>query len=102
MWRSEPGVNWRPHRVGGRAWAAPRRLRTVLGLLSLLLVGGCLPFRLSPEPTPVPWSDPLVGVSFRIGEIVRVYQLHVPASYDHVTPMPLVLVLHGGEGDGQV
>jgi polyhydroxybutyrate depolymerase len=31
----------------------------------------------------------------------RVYQLHLPPSYDGQTPLPLVVVLHGGGGSGK-
>jgi polyhydroxybutyrate depolymerase len=31
----------------------------------------------------------------------RVYQLHLPPNYDGKTPLPLVIVLHGGGGSGK-
>jgi len=33
--------------------------------------------------------------------VERTYQLHVPASYDDVSPVPLVIMLHGRSGSGE-
>ena len=40
-------------------------------------------------------------LSISVGGIERIYLLHLPFSYDHKRQLPLVIVLHGGGGNGE-
>ena len=37
----------------------------------------------------------------RVGELDRRYTVHAPLGYDRTTPMPVVIMLHGGGGTGK-
>ncbi len=39
--------------------------------------------------------------TIQVGDVQRTYYLHVPSSYDGTKPVPLVLVFHGGGGNGK-
>jgi len=83
----------------------PRAIVACLGMLILLT--GCSRGVLLPVPgqtvTPGQEADPTATevegtVSLAGGD--RSYRLHIPAGYDPAVPVPLVVALHGGGGNG--
>lgn len=72
----------------------PRRWTCLLCLLQLFMV---LPVR-SDEVT-LKWGDDTFSLVHARQK--RTYQVHVPPSYDPQRPTPVVLVLHGGGGNGR-
>jgi polyhydroxybutyrate depolymerase len=41
------------------------------------------------------------SLTLKVGELERRYLVHVPPQYDGKTPMPVVVMLHGGGGTGK-
>jgi polyhydroxybutyrate depolymerase len=84
----------------------PLALWTRILLLGLLLVtacggggGGGAPVNSTPTPIPTPYPVGLTDQSIVVNGVTRQYRVHVPATLSG-TPKAVVLVLHGGGGEG--
>lgn len=72
-----------------------------LGFLLIFGSGGCAAGRAAP-PLPL---NPLAGdytQEIVVNGLKRSYLVHVPASYNNRKPIPVVIMLHGAGGTGQV
>ena len=70
-------------------------------LIAVIAVAGCGrgPTALgSASPSPAPAGT--TSYSFDHDGLTRTYNLHVPAGLDRTQPVPLLIELHGGGGDG--
>ncbi|MEL6674805.1 MAG: PHB depolymerase family esterase [Bacteroidota bacterium] len=52
------------------------------------------------EEAPLTWTQGRNDYNLEIDSATRNFVIHVPASYDETSPVPLVLMLHGSGGDG--
>ncbi|MFN8760721.1 MAG: hypothetical protein ACK5XJ_00075 [Burkholderiales bacterium] len=84
----------------------PLALWTRILLLGLLLItacggggGGSAPVNSTPTPIPTPYPVGLTDQSIVVNGVVRQYRVHVPAALTGA-PKAVVLVLHGGGGEG--
>jgi polyhydroxybutyrate depolymerase len=70
----------------------------IFAILSLLFIAGLACRGNAPAVANHP-ADNVATLAH--GGYDRTYRLHIPASYDGVQPLPLVLALHGGGGTGE-
>jgi polyhydroxybutyrate depolymerase len=74
---------------------AALHLLLLTGVIALALAGCQRGGATSPAPIQRDFSGSLLS-----GGLTRTYQGHLPSAYDGTTPLPLLLALHGGGGDG--
>ncbi len=67
----------------------------------LYLLVGCLPILVAACMPKLPQKNVRgpqtykADIDFRTDNFARNYQIHIPRAYDHQTPLPLVIVIHG-------
>lgn len=69
------------------------------GVAALLALAGCDAARLLPDLAPLSPGDYRLRID--VAGVTREYLLHVPPQYDGTTPLPLVVMLHGGFGSAE-
>ncbi len=79
------------------------RNTTIPFLLAIVIFLGCVSGGAgradSTQPNPASSGDHVITI--RVGELDRHYTVHVPPGYDGKTPVPVVIMLHGGGGTGK-
>jgi polyhydroxybutyrate depolymerase len=78
-----------------------KRFSAVLAALALTILAGCT--LSNPRPTSHPVFTPAASgnqkLSLVVGSLTREYVVHVPPQYDGRTPLPVVIMFHGGGGN---
>lgn len=79
-----------------------QRLVDLAALSFVLLLGNCSFIRSKLPPSrqvQPPRTD--ADASLQVGNLTRLYDLHVPSSYNQKQPVPLVIAFHGVDGTGK-